>query len=277
MKIVVDSGCDLTDEIKQKRGGLFETVPLNLQVDDAHFIDDENLDIPSYIIEMEKSKTTVKTAAPSPELYLEKFKMDGPMFVVTLSSFLSASYANAMLAKQLYLDEFPSKFIHVFDSFSASCGELLVAQKVSEYISHNLQELEIEKKVTDFIANMRTYFILEKYDNLVKNGRIGPYAAKLAGLIGIRPICAVVEGKLEVVDKAMGEKKAFSKLIDTIANQKLDFENKTLAISHVSCLDKAIAFKNEILERIKFKEVVIVQTLGTCTTYADRGGIVVAY
>lgn len=277
MKIVLDSGCDLTDEMKQKRGELFEVVPLSLQVDDVQFIDDDKLDMPNYMTEMEKSKIAVKTAAPSPELFLEKFKAEGSIFAVTLSSHLSASYANAMLAKQMYLEEFSAKFIHVFDSLSAACGQALIAQKISEYITCNLQEMEIEKKVSSFVANMKTYFILERYENIVKNGRMNPYVAKLAGFIGIRPICAAVEGKMEVVDKAVGSKKAFTKLIDAIAKQKLDFENRTLAISHVTCLEKAIAFRDEILEKIKFKDVIILETSGLCSTYAERGGIIIAY
>lgn len=277
MKIILDSGCDLTDEIKNKRGEHFEVVPLSLMVDDKHFIDDEKLDIPAYILEMEKSKIAVKTAAPSPELFLEKFKADGAMFAVTLSKHLSASYTNAMLAKQMYLEEFTNKFIHVFDSLSAACGETLVAMKINEYVNNNLLDTEIVSKVTSFIDDMKTYFILEKYDNLVKNGRMNSYVAMIAGMIGIKPICAANEGKIVMTDKAMGTKKAFTKLIDTIAKQTIDFENRILAISHVTCLERAVAFKDEILQKIKFKDVIIMETSGLCSTYAERGGIIIAY
>lgn len=277
MKIILDSGCDISDEINSNKGKLFEVVPLTLQVDDKQFIDDDKLDLAAYISEMGKSKNVVKTAAPSPFIFLEKFKSEGTVFVVAISSKLSTSYSNAMLAKQMYLDEFADKFIHVFDSLSAACGETLVALKIDELIKNNLPDVEITSKVTSFISEMKTYFVLERYDNLVKSGRMGPYVAKLAGMIGIKPICVGIDGKPEVVDKAIGTKKAFTKLIDTIARQAVDFESRILAISHVACLEKAVAFKDEIVDRIKFKDVIIMEASGLISTYADRGGLVIAY
>jgi len=277
MKIVVDSACDYKNEMKED-GINLDSVPLCLQVDDAQFVDDETLDMEAYLKAMEASKKAVRTAAPSPELYLEQYKAAGDgAFAVTVSGKLSASNQNAQIARQMYLDEVGEKFIHVFDSLSASVGETLVALKLDEFIKNNMPNLEIVDKVTDFIKNMRTYFILERYDNLVKNGRVNPYIAKLATLLSIRPICAADEGKVAMVDKARGTARAMKKLVDIIANEAIDFQNRTLAISHVKCLEKAIAFRDEILSRVPFKNAIVVEMGGLCTTYAEREGLIVSY
>jgi len=277
MKIIVDSACDYKREMAGD-GVDLDYVPLCLQVDEKHFTDDETLDMDTYIAAMEECKVAVRSAAPSPELFLDQFKKaDSGVFAVTLSKHLSASYQNAMLAKQMYLDEIGDKFIHVFDSLSASVGETLVALKLDEFIKNNVANHEIVEKVTGFIDNMRTYFVLEKYDNLVKNGRISPTIAKIASFLSIKPICAGDKGKVVMVDKARGSARATQKLVDIITKEKIDFASRTLAIAHVKCKEKAIAFRDEVLSRVPFQNAIIVEMGGLCTTYAERDGLVVAY
>ncbi len=276
-KIVVDSGCDLTDDFKNKNGINLESVPLSLQLGQDVYVDTPDLNTEDYLKAMEAYPELAKSAAPSPELFMEKFKGDESVFAVTISSLLSGSFSSAMLAKDMYLEKIGQKFIHVFDSLSAGSGETVVALKINELISKKLPETDIVDQVNKFIEQMKTYFILEKFDTLIKSGRMNPYVAKLASMLNIRPICAGIKGKIELVDKARGQKKAFSKLIDIICKETDDHASRILGITHVKCLEKALEFKDEILSRVKFKDVVIVDATGLCCTYANRGGIIVCY
>lgn len=276
-KIVVDSGSDYNKDVMKESEIEIEFVPLNLQLEDKVYIDDENLDIDDYLVKMDQCPTVAKTAAPSPELFLDSFKGKESVFAVTLSSHLSGSYNSAMAAKQMYLEEFSHKFIHVFDSMSASVGEFLVALKIHECDKKNQSEAEVVETVSQFVTNMKTYFILEKYDTLVKNGRMNPYVAKIASMLSIKPICAGIEGKIAFVDKARGYSKAVGKLVDIMVKDKVDFENRILGITHVKCLEKAEQFRDEVMKRIPFKDVIIMESRGLVATYANRNGIVICF
>jgi len=119
---------------------------------------------------------------------------------------------------------------------------------------------------------------LEKFDSLVKSGRINPAVAKIASMLSIKPICmGTREGVIAMTAKAKGFKKAIEKLIEIIIEDKLDFENRILAISHVKCVEKAVYFKDEISKKIKFKNIIIVEARGVIATYANALGIVVAF
>ncbi len=276
-KIIVDSGCDLTETMKEKIGIDIESVPLNLQLDDKVFVDDDCLDVEDYLVKMENCPTMAKTSAPSPELFLEKFMGKDSVFAVTISSYLSGSYSSAMLAKDLYLEKLGQKFIHVFDSLSASAGETIIALKINELVKANFSDLEIVENVNKFIDSMKTYFILDKYDTLIKSGRMNPYVAKLASILNIKPICGGIKGKIELVDKARGQSKAFAKLIDLIAKDEKTIDTRVLGITHVKCAERALAFKEEVSKRLNFKEIIIMNATGLCTTYANRGGLIVCY
>lgn len=276
-KIVVDSGCDYTERLFSDKDTVVETIPLYLQLEDKQFIDDKNLDIDEYIAEMEKYPKTPKTAAPSPNKYLESFEEGESVFGVTLSSHLSGSYSAAVLAKKLYGEKDGAKFIHIFDSLNASVGEMVIALKIQELIKNGLQDVEIVEKVNSFIEGLHTYFILDRFDNLTKTGRMNPYIAQIASVLNIKPICAADEGKIALADKARGYKRAVDKLLSIIESKEVDFENRILGISHVRCLDKAIQLKEAVMARIKFKDIIIVEASGLCSTYAQRGGVIMSY
>ncbi|MCL2527321.1 MAG: DegV family protein [Defluviitaleaceae bacterium] len=275
--LIVDSGCDISKDVINSENCSLTSVPLNLQIEDRVYLDDENLDIEDYLVQMANSSVGVKTSAPSPDLFLEKYKSGDNVFVVTLSSKLSATYQSAMTAKRMYVEEYGKKFIHVFDSLTASVGEGVIAMKISELISKGTHSVdEIVDQVNQFMRGARTYFILDKYDNLVKTGRINPYIAKIASFLNVKPICGDHEGEIKMIDKARGYNKAIAKLVEVIKENTHDLEERVVAISHCKCYEKAVALKDEILKHLKVKDVLIEECKGVVATYANRGGVVVA-
>ena len=271
--IVVDSCCDLTEEMKSKLD--IELVPLTLQLDDVDYLDDENLDVDKYIEAM-RNASSIKTAAPSPKLFMDKFEEAKEVFCVTLSGKLSATYSNACLAKTMVLEK-GERLIHVFDTKSAASGETLVALKIQECIDKKMTFQEIVDNVTKYISEMNIFFVLESLDNLIKNGRISKLKAMIASAFSIKPVMQGVNGEIDIYKKVRGLKKAYSELIDAIAENSSNIEEKILVITHCNCLERAKEIKNKIVERYKFKDILIVSARGLSSTYENEGGIIISY
>ncbi|KOA20284.1 DegV domain-containing protein [Clostridium homopropionicum DSM 5847] len=276
VKIVADSSCDLSEDIKKSLN--IELAPLILQLKDKEYVDDDKLDVMGYIKDMEMCEVAPKTSCPSPEEYMKKYQGEDSVFVVTLSSKLSGSYNSAVLAKDLFLDEIGNKFIHVFDSLSASVGETLVALKINELSKKDIEELEIVEIVTKYIHEMKTFFLLESLEHLAKAGRLNPIIAKVANMLSIKPIMgSTKEGTIRLVEKTRGYKKAFGRLLDIIGEEGESLEQKVLGIAHCNCFERAQKFKEEVLKKYNFQDVFIVEMAGLSSTYADDGGIVIAF
>ena len=62
-----------------------------------------------------------------------------------------------------------------------------------------------------------------------------------------------------------------------IGEHNVDFENTTLGITHVNCLEKAEKLKKEIKAKYPFRDIKIFKASGLSTVYADNGGIVIAF
>jgi DegV family protein with EDD domain len=276
IKIVADSSCDLSKELKEQMN--IEMAPLILQLGEKSYVDDENLNVNEYVKAMGQSETSPRTACPSPEDYMKRYQGEDSIFVVTLSNRLSGSFNSAVLAKNIFLEEVGEKFIHVFDSFSASAGETLIALKINELAKKNFSDIEILDKVTSYIKEMKTFFLLESLDHLAKAGRLNPIVAKIAGMFSIKPIMgATDEGEIKLVEKTRGYKKAFKRFVEVIGEEGTNLEEKILAIAHCNCVDRALEFKDEILKKYNFKDIVIVEMGGLSSTYADDGGLVIAF
>ncbi|MFP4698178.1 MAG: DegV family protein [Eubacteriales bacterium] len=276
-KILVDSCCDLPQE--KRKESQFEIVPLTMEVNGEFFVDDETFDINEYIKKMKASPVAPKTACPSPEDYLKR--IDGEeknIFIVTLSSELSGSYNSAILAKNIYEEEHPGeKFIYVFNSRSAASAEVLIALKIDELYKQGRKAEDIVKEVSDYISEQKTYFVLESLDNLKKSGRLSNIQAILANVLNIKPIMgSTSEGTIRKIDQTRGIKKALVRMAEIIGEERDKLSDKICGISHCNCLERALAFKDELLKRYNFKDIIIVETAGISTTYANDGGIVVA-
>ena len=274
-KIVVDSCCDLTEELKADSH--FLIIPLTLQVGDIQITDDETFNQKSYLKLVRESEECPKTACPSPEAFMNAYDCDADaVFVVTLSQHLSGSYNSAVLGRSLYLEEKGEKHIAVFSSDSASVGEVILALKIRELCEAGKSFDEVVKEVSDYRDNLNTYFVLETLDFLRKNGRLTGIQAVVASVLNIKPVMGADKGTIIKLDQARGIDKALRKMAQWVAKQAVDPGHKTLAIAHTNCPDRARKVKEIICSLIDVKDVYVVNTAGVSSTYAGDGGVIIA-
>ena len=130
-KIIVDSCGELPEKLK--KDARFESVPLELDVDDYHVVDDESFCQAEFLQKVKESPNSPKSACPSPQRYYDAFDCGAAhVYAVTLSAQLSGSYNSAQTARQMFFGDHPDKKVYVFNSCSASVGETLIALKVQE-------------------------------------------------------------------------------------------------------------------------------------------------
>ena len=274
-RIIMDSCGELTEEMK--KSGHYLTASLAIDVDDYHIIDDETFDQKTLLEKVAASPNSPKSSCPSPETYMEGYHCDAEhVYAVTLSAELSGSYNSAVLGKDLYIEEYGEKDIHVFNSCTASIGETLIGLKIAECEEKGMSFKEVVDTVEKYISEQVTYFVLETLEILRKNGRLSNLKAAVATALNIKPVMgSTPEGTICQLSKARGMKKALSKMVEEIEKYPLDVSDRILAISHCNCPERAESVKKMILEKIHPKDVFILDTAGISTLYAADGGIIV--
>lgn len=275
-KIIGDSCLDLTEELKKNPH--FQMIPLTLQVDDAQVIDDETFDQKKFLELVKASPNCPKTACPSPESFKEAYACDAEdIYVVTLSNQLSGTYNSAMLAKELYEEEYGPKNIAVIDSWSASSGELNIGLYIRDLCESGLPFEQVAEKAEHYKEHtLKTFFVLESLDTLRKNGRLTGLQAFFATALNIKPVMGADKGIIIKLDQARGITKALHQMCAVAVKNIANPGERRVIIAHCNNPSRAELVKQEICKLAAFKEVLITETAGVSTVYASDGGIVLA-
>jgi len=274
--IIGDSCTDLTEELKQKEH--IYLVPLSITIDSDTIIDDASFDQADFLRKIAASPNCPKSACPSPDAYAQYFDQADEIYIVTLSGNLSGSYNSALIAADIYREDHPDKKIHVIDSCSASVGQTLIVLKIEELKAAGKSFEEICEEITLFRDKKRTLFVLESLDTLRKNGRLSNIKAILASALNIKPVmCGTVDGMIEKVDQARGINRAIQMMARYVAQDAAGAANRILAIAHCNNRERAEYTRDTITRLISFKDVIIVDTAGISSLYANDGGIIVSW
>lgn len=83
------------------------------------------------------------------------------------------------------------------------------------------------------------------------------------------------EGTIIQLDQARGINKALVKMVEYVTNQVEKPEEKILAISHCNCFERGQMVRDAILQKIKVKDVIFLDTAGISSMYANDGGIII--
>lgn len=270
IKIVADSSCDILcmEEVD------FCTAPLIISTDEKDYIDDETLDVAQMRKELSEYKGRSGTACPNIDCWMSCYADADEVYVVTMTSNLSGTYNSAMAAKELYLQEHPDTKIHVFDTLSTGPEMRLLIEKIVEWKKGGIPFETVCEKGTEYLKHTRLFFVLESMHNLVQNGRVSKVAAIAAGVLGIRAMgTASSEGTLEMVAKCRGYKKIVSEYMHQL--EKIGYQGGKLRIAHANNLELAETLKNAVQKVYNTLDVMIYETRGLCSFYAEEGGILI--
>lgn len=267
--IVADSCCDQNTECP------VATAPLTVQVGEQSFADDASLNVDQMLAAMEAYKDCPKSACPAPADFEALCSLEEPNVIVTLSSRLSGSYQSAQMAKK-QVEEKGGR-VHVLDSKSASAGEILLTLRLKEWAKEHLPFDEIVRRGEAFAARMNTFFVLENLDTLIKNGRMSKIKGFFAASLRILPILGANDGQIAFFDKARGSGAAMEKLARTIEKFAGLEGHDTLVITHCDNLPQVNVLKQLLAGSRAFQKIVVAQTGGLSSMYANRGGVIVAF
>ena len=273
-KIVIDSCGDLTEKLWEDPR--IESVPLTLTVGGKEIIDDRSFDQADFLARVAASPECPRSACPSPEAFRKAYDADAErVYCITLPPTLSGSYNSAQLGKKLYLETYPGRQIHVIDSWSACCGETQIALKIMELEEEGHTFEEVVELAEEYKRGLTTYFVLDDLDFLKKNGRLTGAAALVATTFHIKPIMSAFQGVIYKKAQVVGMTRTIAKLAEIIGKETVAAEAKRLMITHVNCPERANTVLKALQEKMRFRDVIIVDSGGCASLYAGNGGGVV--
>ncbi|MFY3791504.1 DegV family protein [Ureibacillus sp. MALMAid1270] len=254
MRIFADSACDLPKQFFEENK--VELLTLRVQVNGKDYND--IIDIkPKDVYDAMRDGAIPKTSQVSPEVFLNTFeqlaKANEEGIYIAFSSNLSGTYSTAVMIASQLKEQYPNFKLNIIDSKCASLGYGLVIKEAVKLRNEGLSIDEVTTKIESYAKHMTHLFTVENLEYLAAGGRISKSSAFIGGLLSIKPILHVEDGKLIPLEKIRGRKKAILRIIEIMAERGGDFSNKVVGISHSDDLQFAEDVKSLIDEKLKPK------------------------
>ena len=269
IKLLVDSGCDLSQELAKKYD--IGILPFTAICNEVEYKD--GIDITSKELNERMRKGDVFTTAQISidgyyKAFLEEVEKGNEVISIVLSSGITSSINSARLAKNMLLEEKPNAVIEIIDSKLASYGFGLLARRTVEYINSGMCFKDVVLKIKELIDSTITFFTVDDLKYLYRGGRVSAAEKVVGGMLNIKPILIVdKEGRLVPIDKARGLKKVYKKFVEMVEKEtdKDLKKDQLVIIGHSDSLQSALDFK-EILE----------SEMGFTNIYIDEIGPVIS-
>ncbi|MBZ9625430.1 DegV family protein [Clostridium sp. FP2] len=259
--IMTDSCCDLPKEYIYGNNIPFAMLPFSYN--DKEYLDDfgQSLSQKQFFDDLREGALP-NTSQANSESFYNMFepaaKRGQDIIYIGVSSGLSGTYNSANIGKTAILEEFPSVIIYIIDVLTASLGQGLMVRKAVEMKKVGCTAEKIVCEIEKNIQNLNTYITVQDLNFLKRGGRISNVAATLGLVLHIKPILTLNQiGRVMPVFKVRGRKKSITKLAEIVKDKIIDPETQSIAICHADCYEEAVRLKEEILEKVSVKEVLI--------------------
>lgn len=256
--IIADSACDLPLDYFTEHNISF--LPLSVELNGEHLQDQKEIK-PKQLYDFMREGVIAKTSQASPlllkELFSELAAKDIPSLYVSFSSELSGTYQTAVMIRNEVIEEYPDFKLSIIDSKCASLGHGLAVKYAADLAENGRSLSEIEAAVKDYCSKMEHIFTVDNLEYLARGGRISKASAFVGGLLNIKPLLHVEDGKLVPLEKIRGRKKVFRRIIEIMKDRGRNLQNQTIAISHGDDLEAANEMKAMIEEAFSPKDIYI--------------------
>ena len=216
VRVMTDSGGSLSQAQAEALG--IDYLPLQVSIGEQTFLDGVNLTTDQLYDALEEGAMPSTSLPPLGivEDLADRYEEEGvtDVILITLSNGLSSTNSTVTAALQAH-----GLNVHTLDLFTTLSIEWYAAQAAAQLAAAGVAPEEILRRLKEAIDDSKGYLIPEDLDHLAKGGRLTPMAAKLGGLLKIRPILEVSKdtaGKVDVWDKVRTTGKAVKKTAEHI-------------------------------------------------------------
>lgn len=236
--IITDTDASLPLDLAEQHS--ITQVPIIILFGEEEYRDVYDIDVATTFARIDKEDKLPTTSAPSPGQFSEAFKKafeqgaEG-ILCFSVSSEISATYAAALSAKEMY----PDKDIQVVDTRSLALQQGFMVIAAAEAIAGGATMDEAIAVALDVAE--RTFFFasLSTLKYLRMSGRVSHVTAGVGNLLAVKPILTIRDGKLDMLEQIRTKKKASARVVALTAEYVADRPIERMAMIHIAASENA--------------------------------------
>jgi len=271
-KILTDSTADLPESWTQEHD--VQVLGLTIQLDGQTYetVGPDKLTSEQLLAKMESGSkpTTSQINVGQFEDVFRQYAQEGTaVLYVAFASALSGTYQSAVMAREMVLEDYPEAIITILDTKAASMGEGLLVMKAVEARAAGQSLEQTADLLQSLVPRVKTYFLVDDLNHLMRGGRISKAAALMGSLVNIKPIIAVTaDGSLDSVAKVRGKKKAQAEVVRMTLET---ISEPLVVIAYAGEKEVAENVKEQLLASGEVTEVLILPLGPVISTHTGPG------
>ena len=252
--IITDTDASLPFDLAKKFN--IVQVPIAIQFGDESLNDVYDIDATKLFHRIDKENKLPTTAAPAPGQFVDAYKQAfdsgaDDILCFTISSEMSAVYQSAVAA----MDMFPGKDIQVVDSRTLCLGQGFMVLAAAEALAQGASKKEALKTAEDIRDRTYLFAALATLKYLAMSGRVGHLAAGIAGILEVKPILTIIDGKLQLLERIRVQKKSWARVIELADEAAAGRQIEKMALLHVTAGDSLQEFETMIREKLPCPDI----------------------
>lgn len=272
VKIITDSASDLPKEIVSRYG--IDVLPLMVYLGEQEFRDGESIE-PKALFDGMRQGHVYKTAQVPLNRFRDAFigyaERKESCIYVAFSSGLSGTYQASELVRSQVLEDYPELDLDIVDTKCASLGFGLVVLKAAQMAMDGRSKEEILQAVRFHAGHMEHIFTVDNLDYLYRGGRVSRTAAFIGGLLNIKPVLDVEDGKLIPIEKIRGRRKVLERMAGIMGERGKDLAGQIIGISHGDDLQAVEQLQAIIRERFGCGRFIVSMIGGVVGAHSGPG------
>lgn len=251
IKIVADTTSGISPEKARELGIAY--IPQIIIFGDEAYRDDTEIDNVTFLQKLRSSPVLPKTAAPQPPLYTPIFEEYGKpgntIIVICPSAEVSGTVRSATVAAQ----DFPGADIRILDTKTIGSGLASIVLQAVEWAGQGMEADELVQKVMEMSTRQKVYFLVDTLEYLHKGGRIGGAQKLVGGILQVKPILTLRNGRAEAAESQRTKQRALARLKELVVNDYPKNHNGYLTIMHGGVEEEALALAKDLANLLNLK------------------------
>ncbi len=252
IKIITDSTCDLPQHYIDRHA--ITVVPIVIQFGETSYMDGVDIDPATFYHMIEERQALPKTSQPSPgdfvQAYREVAATADHILSIHVTSKLSGTFHSAQMAAEMVKDEIP---VTTFDSLGGSAGLGYMCIEAARMAEAGASVDEILARLEHIRAEVNIFLTLADLRFAQMSGRVGRLQGTLAALLNVKPLIALKDGVIEVVEQVRTRRRVLNRMLALTAEQVGD-SMVNLGVIHAQARQEAEKLLSRARETLHCQE-----------------------
>jgi DegV family protein with EDD domain len=275
IKIITDSTAYLPTRFVEQYD--IDVLPLVLNWEEKSYRDGVDIMAEEFYSRLKTAKTLPTTNAVSVHQYQEAIQkaLDNGLqpLLLPLSSGISASHNNALLAKEI----FPGKPVEIVNTQLVSMALSFMVLAAARKAETGATLQEVKQTAEESYNHIGVYFTVDTLKYLHKGGRIGGAKRLLGSALKIKPILQIKEGKIEAAGSAITRRKALDRLIALVEEGIAGRSPVRISVFHALDLPTARQLEEACIQKFSPVETIMSEVSPVVGAHVGPGTVSIAY